>query len=288
MGWLTATVIAPAADAPAERNPSAAFRPGRRTAPRLVQLAAAVALGGAMILGCAAERSDPLPTPSEGPSARPGTTLTYEIGWTAATPFDDASLTRLVDVVRRRLDATGVVGATVRAADQAHLIVTIPAGTDPNPIRRTVGQRGTVTFVPLGTDQLEAGDPVDPARHPALFGSEGVADARVAADQQGGRVVEFGLTPAATSVFGDFTAAHIGEYFAIVLDDKVLTAPVIHSEIPGGVIQISKAGGYQLEEARELVTVLLGPLPAAIREISVVESTVDPSLTLPPTAAPSG
>src|SRR5207247_2456077 len=73
-------------------------------------------------------------------------------------------------------------------------------------------------------------------------------------------------------LFGEYTAGHIGQYFAIVLDGKVISAPVINGAIPGGNVQISQdsnIGGYPLKEATNLVTVLqFGSLPFPVRELS--------------------
>jgi hypothetical protein len=252
-------------------------RSGRGKAFWLVGIAAAVALGGALALGGIGRGTDPRP-PSAVPSGPLGTVVTYEIGWTAATPASEASLAQIVDVIRRRLDAAAAVGATVRAVDADHVAVGIPAGIDPVPLRRLAGQAGMATFVPLGSEPLNEGDDIDPAEHPALFGGEGVADAKVGAGQQGERVVTFELTPLAAARFGDYTATHIGDFFAIAIDGRVVTAPRINSAIPGGSIEITtggEVGGYPLAEAQELVAVLLGPLPVPIREVSVDEAPVD-------------
>ena len=272
-----------------DRESRRADRPGRKTAFWLVGLAAAVALGGAVILG-GGGRSDPRPAPSDVPPSRPATVLMYEIAWGAGTPFSDASLARMVEVVRGRLDATGIVGATVDTADQAHLVVTIPPDIDPAPFRGLVGQRGVVAFVPLGGEAASEGDRIDLARFPPLFGGDGIADAKIAAGQQGKRVIEIDLAPAAASLFEDYTTAHIGNYFAIVLDELAVSVPVINSAIPGGRVQISQGGtvgGWPLEEAQQLVAVLRGPLPAPIREISRDGLPIEPSAA-PASASPAG
>jgi hypothetical protein len=267
-------------DGRSEADQGPGGRTGRRTALWLVGVAAAVALGGALVLGGVGRTSDPRPPASAIPSGPLGTVITYGIEWTDATPASAASLARVVDVIRRRLDATGIAGATVRAVDPDHVAVGIPAGLDATPFRRVVGQVGTVTFVPLGDEPLNDGDEVDPVAHPALFGGEGVADAAVGAGQVGERVVTFELTPLAAARFADYTETHIGDYFAIAIDGRVVTAPRINSAIPGGSIEITKGGevgGYPLAEAQELVAVLRGPLPVPIREVSVDQAPVDPA-----------
>jgi preprotein translocase subunit SecD len=72
-------------------------------------------------------------------------------------------------------------------------------------------------------------------------------------------------------LFAKYTAEHVGEYFAITLDEKVISAPVIEGAIPNGQGQITGGGlrGFPANEANELVTVLkFGSLPFPIAELS--------------------
>ena len=200
--------------------------------------------------------------------------------WTGATPYDAATLAREVTVVQQRIDATGVVGATVRAVGEDRLVVGFAAGVDPDPLRRLIGQRGEVAFVPLGTTAAVQGELIDRAKFPALFGADGIASASIGSDQTGQRVVTITLSPAAARLFGDYTAAHIGDYLAITVDDRVISAPVINSAIPGGSVEISQAGatdGWDPIEASEFVTVILGPLPVALMEVSSEPAAIEPS-----------
>ena len=74
-------------------------------------------------------------------------------------------------------------------------------------------------------------------------------------------------------LFEEYTRANIGNYFAIVLDSRVISAPRIENAIPGGRVQISSGtiGGFPLKEAQELTTVLqFGSLPFPIVELSNV------------------
>lgn len=277
---------------------AAGTRPaGRRASFGLLGIAAVLAVGGALAIGGGGLLRGivPAPTPQLPPSAVPGTVITYAIQWSSETPSDPATVARLLQVIEDRVAATGAVGLTVRAAGEDRIVVGLPAGLDTAPFRQLIGQRGETTFVSLGTTALERGDPVDPATNPALFAADGIAGASVGTDQNGARVVDIALTPAATLQFADYTAAHISEYFAIVVDGRVLTAPVIHSEVPSGEVQISQGstlGGYPADEAAALVAILVsGPLPVAITEILVEPGPVDPGPTgtAPPvaTAKPS-
>jgi hypothetical protein len=256
-------------------------------------VAAVLLVGGAVALSVGSHSQTPPRVSSGRPSVEasgaPAIVVTYQIGWSAAAPYTTFALDSEVETVQHRLDATGAVGVTARADGQDRLVVAIPAGLDADALRHLIGQTGRVGFAPLGDTQLEKGDPVDPAKFPDLFGSEGVDDARVTTGSSGQRVVQIGLTKAAADLFETYTAAHVGTYFAIALDGLVVSAPVINSAIPGGQIEISQSGvigGWDLAAANELATIIrLQPLPAPLTEISNEPGPVDPSAS--PDVGPS-
>src|SRR5262249_30212324 len=107
---------------------------------------------------------------------------------------------------------------------------------------------------------------------PPLFSGEQLASAAIGTDQLGKRVVTFQLKDQGAKLFADYTAQHIGQYFAIVLDGQVISAPVIQNSIPNGAVPISQdstIGGHPVAEATELVTVpQFGPLPFPVTELS--------------------
>jgi preprotein translocase subunit SecD len=243
----------------------------RRTTWGILGVAAVLLVGGAVALGVGSR--GPAPSPAV-PSAAPGTRLGYQIAWTAQVPFSAPALADEVRIVQARIDATGAVGIAIGTEGEDRLVVDLPAGIDTDALRKLIGQRGEVAFIPLGDTQMRTGDVVDEALHPRLFGHEGVAGASVGTNgQTNQRVVTFQLTPAAATQFDAYTKAHIGQYFAIVLDGKVISAPTIQSEIPGGQVEISQSsaiGGFPLDEANELAAILrTGPLPAPLVEVSV-------------------
>jgi preprotein translocase subunit SecD len=264
-----------------ERVPDAPVLPGgasragsgsaRRTTWGILGVAAVLLVGGTVALGVGSR--GPAPSPAV-PSAAPGTRLSYQVAWTAQVPFSAPALADEVRIVQARIDATGAVGIAIGTEGEDRLVVDLPAGIDTDALRKLIGQRGEVAFIPLGDTQMSTGDVVDEALHPRLFGHEGVAGASIGTNgQTNQRVVTFQLTPAAATQFDAYTKAHIGQYFAIVLDGKVISAPTIQSEIPGGQVEISQSsaiGGFPLDEANELAAILrTGPLPAPLVEVSV-------------------
>jgi hypothetical protein len=263
---------------------------GRRTIFGVLGLAAVLLVGGTLALSVGSRPPTPLPAPSGpltgDPSAGPAVVIAYQVGWTDSVPYSAPVLAEEIRIVQGRIDASGPLGVKVTANGSDRLNVAVPAGLDAEALRRLIGQTGHLGFVPLGDTQLEKGAIVDPTRFPELFGSGGVAAASVSTDQSGARVILFELTPAAADLFASYTAAHIGSFFAIALDGRVVSAPVINSEIPSGKVEISQGGegGWDAVAANELVTIIrLKPLPAPLTEISA--GPADPSTS--PNVGPS-
>ena len=175
-------------------------------------------------------------------------------------------------IIENRVNATGVSEPVVTTQGSDRIVVELPGVSDPEAVRTLVGQTGRLDFVPLGNTPKQAGDTIDETQFPPLFSGTELSSAAIGNDQLGKRVVTFQLKDTGAKLFADYTAGHIGQYFAIVLDGKVISAPVIQNAIPGGNVQISQdstIGGYPLKEATNLVTVLqFGSLPFPVEELS--------------------
>ncbi len=175
-------------------------------------------------------------------------------------------------IIERRVNSTGVSEPVITTQGSDRIVVELPGVSDPNAVRQLVGQTGRLDFVPLGTISKQAGETIDLQQFPPLFSGEELASATIGQDQTRGRVVNFVLKEHGAQLFDTYTSAHVGEYFAIVLDSRIISAPVINQAISGGNVQISQEGtigGYPLKEATELVTVLqFGSLPFPIEELS--------------------
>ncbi|MEO5940166.1 MAG: protein translocase subunit SecD, partial [Candidatus Limnocylindrales bacterium] len=175
-------------------------------------------------------------------------------------------------IIENRVNSTGVSEPVITTQGSDRIVVELPGVSDPNAVRQLVRQTGLLAFVPLGKVTKNKGDAIDPDQFPALFAGTELSSATIAQNQTSGRVVTFQLKDTGAKLFGDYTAKHIGDYFAIVLDGHVISAPVIQNAIPGGNVEISQnssLGGYPLKEATELVTVLqFGSLPFPIQELS--------------------
>ncbi len=198
----------------------------------------------------------------------------------------------IVDVLRARLDATGVAGSTVSTLGNGSISVDVAVPADDasvaDQIRVLLATTGRLDVVPLGGDSVEAGATLPPDRFPVLFSGDQVADATLGSNQTGQRTIDLTLSPGGASLFADYTRQHVGEFFAIVLDGTVITAPLISGEIPDGRVQISGAGegGWPVEEAQRIVAILRsGALAFPIREVASGAGPSTPGPTITPAAS---
>src|SRR3954467_901653 len=177
----------------------------------------------------------------------------------------------LKDIVERRVNTTGVSEPVVTTQGKDRVVVELPGVTDPEAVRKLVGTTGRLDFVPLGQTQATQDQTLDPKALPPLFSGDQVSSATVGTDQNGRPAVNFVLKDTGKNLFADYTRDHIGQYFAITLDNSVISAPVINDSIPNGNVQITGGGlgGFSAKEATNLVTVLkFGSLPFPIVALS--------------------
>lgn len=192
---------------------------------------------------------------------------------------------RSLEVVRRRLDETGMVEPMITRQGKDSILVQLPGVDDPTHIRTLLGTTASMSFHWVA-NHTSIGDVISvPGQLPSesyrlekrvSLKGEHVSDANMGFDQNTGEpVVTFRLDKEGARRFGDMTQANIGRPLAIVLDDRVITAPVIRSAITGGSGEIS--GSFTTAEAHDLALLLrAGALPAPLEVIE--ERTVGPDL----------
>lgn len=196
-----------------------------------------------------------------------------------------------LEVVRRRLDETGMVEPMITRQGSDSILVQLPGVNDPHHIRELLGTTARMTFHWVaneksallgkiisvqGDTQIDGhGERYQLEERVALEGKH-ISDARLAFNQETGEpVVNFKLDNEGARRFGDMTKRNIGRALAIVLDDRVVTAPVIRSAIQGGSGEIS--GSFTSASANDLALLLrAGALPAPLKVIE--ERTVGPDL----------
>ncbi|RLP24928.1 protein translocase subunit SecD [Mesorhizobium sp. YM1C-6-2] len=201
----------------------------------------------------------------------------------------NAALQQSLEIVRQRVDQVGVAEPTIQRVGSNRMLVQLPGLQDPTRLRQLLGSTAKMTFhllantangepLPVGVTMLP--DAKSGAQYPvedrvALDG-EHLTDARASFDQRTHEpLVTFRFDSIGARKFAEITSANVGRPFAIVLDGKVLSAPVIREPITGGSGQIS--GNFTVDETSTLSALLrAGALPAPLTVIE--ERTVGPDL----------
>jgi SecD/SecF fusion protein len=192
------------------------------------------------------------------------------------------ALAHSIEIVRKRIDALGVAEPTVQALGTDRILVQLPGVEDTAAIRTLLGSTAKLTFhrvqgvltpgavvtrpgfisVPDASNQFA----YSLERQPMLEG-ERLADASATVDSRDGLpVVAFRLDAAGSKQFAQITRENVGKPFAIVLDGRVLSAPVIEEPILAGSGQIQ--GNFTSAETASLAALLrAGALPVPLNII---------------------
>ncbi|MEA2693998.1 MAG: SecD/SecF fusion protein [Acidobacteriota bacterium] len=236
--------------------------------------------------------------------------LAYEMSTTAVHANEKLAVSQAKTTIDNRVNQFGVTEPVIQEATGNRIVVELPGVDDPERVRRLIKNTAFLEF--RLTRMPKAGSPALPTRQAVIDALGGqvppdveilegdlrdanknvtgkqfwavekkrvmtgreLKDARPSQGQFQEPVVAFSMTPAGSEVFGAATAANVGTGLAIVLDGRVVTAPVIKSKISdSGVIE----GHFSTEEVQDLSTALRsGALPAGLTYLE--ERTVGPSL----------
>ncbi len=204
---------------------------------------------------------------------------------------DDRTVQQALEIIRRRIDEVGTREPTIQRQGADRILIQVPGIGSASELKDIIGTTAQLTFNPVvgrGTNPDAApglGNKVLPSLDeeglyytleaaPVVTGEE-LVDAQPSFDQNGRPAVNFRFNPTGARKFGDYTAENIGNPFAIVLDDEVISAPVIQSHIPGGSGIIT--GNFTVEESTNLAVLLrAGALPAGLEFLE--ERTIGPEL----------
>jgi protein-export membrane protein SecD len=207
------------------------------------------------------------------------------------------AVAQTLQVLRGRVDEFGVAEPMIQQQGDRRVIVELPGVKDVARAKAAIGRTAQLTFhlvdenadngAPVIGDKLKLNEdvtddtgkvvgqrPLVVDRRPALTGDL-LTSAGASYDQYGGSAVDIAFDSRGTRIFADISTKNVGKRFAIVLDGKVVSAPVFREPILGGRAQIS--GHFTQQEAQDLAAILnAGALPASV---SVVEErTVGPTL----------
>ncbi|MDD3370653.1 MAG: protein translocase subunit SecD [Alphaproteobacteria bacterium] len=200
-----------------------------------------------------------------------------------------SAMDQSIEIVRRRIDETGTREPSIQRQGDNRILVQLPGLDDPERIKNLLGQTAKLTFrlVDETADPSSAhappGEEILPSTEDGrnyvvqkriMVSGETLVDSQPSF-QEGMPVVSFKFDSIGARRFGEATRKHVGKLFAIVLDNKVISAPVIREPIVGGAGVIS--GHFTTQSAQDLALLLrAGALPASIKVLE--ERTVGPGL----------
>ena len=203
-----------------------------------------------------------------------------------------------IETVNRRVNALGTSESTVVRQGRDRILVQYPGLTDTKQLKDLIGKTAKLSFhavhptisaeeakttrPPVGyrifesTEREPGYDQNYVLQEAPVVQGDDLVDSQPGFDQQtNAPIISFRFNQSGARKFGNFSKDHVGEPFAIVLDDKVISAPVIREAILGGSGQIS--GNFTVESANNLAIQLRsGALPAKLTIVE--ERTVGPSL----------
>jgi len=214
----------------------------------------------------------------------------------------DYAVDQSLETIRNRIDQFGVSEPIIQREGQENILIQLPGIQDPERAKEIIGKTALLEFK-LVDDTVNVEDAIKngpPPGRQVLYGHAGkgeglaaekqayvlesrplmtgeyIQDARVRpAEQLHGASVELILNASGARLFEQITAANVKRRLAIVLDNRVYSAPVIQERIGGG--RASITGSFDIKEARDLSIVLrAGALPAPVEILE--ERTVGPSL----------
>lgn len=220
-----------------------------------------------------------------------GNDIVVQLSAAERAATDSRTIQQSLEIIRRRVDEVGTREPTIQRQGEDRILIQVPGIGSAAELKSLIGTTAKLTFHPVVRVTQNPGD-APGARNlllpamgqkdtyyiveetPVVTGEE-LTNAQPAFDQNNAPAVEFQFDTTGARKFGDYTANNIGKPFAIVLDNEVISAPVIQSAIPGGRGIIT--GSFTVEESTELAVLLrAGALPAEMTFLE--ERTIGPEL----------
>jgi protein-export membrane protein SecD len=226
-------------------------------------------------------------------ASTPDGTITLTLSPVALHARATGAVQQSIEIVRRRIDETGVVDPQITQEGDSRIVVQLPGISDPDRVKELLGKTAHMTFRlvdesanPMAGGQPPPGDEFLPmqdrpgekiaVRKRVDVDGADLTDARAGTNPQTGEwVVNFTFNSVGARRFADVTRANVNRRFAIVLDNQVISAPVIREPITGGRGQIS--GSFTASSASDLAVLLrAGALPAPLTVVE--ERSIGPEL----------
>lgn len=236
-----------------------------------------------------------------GLDLRGGLRVLLEADLPAETQVTSAEMEEAKGILENRSNGLGVSEVVFQVAGNRRIVGEFPGLTNTTQVIQTLKQVGQLAFIPMGQNPVAEGKSIKidytkigtktgvipENKVPATTATDGTSTTptaetemvyeplmsgadlgtvTVGRSQLGKYTVDFTLKDTATKMFGEYTANHVGDYLAIVLDDKVISAPTINSAITEGKGQIS--GNFTKESANDLMIQLkYGSLPIPFKVV---------------------
>tara|TARA_Y100000816_G_scaffold57293_1_gene37429 strand:- start:911 stop:2290 length:1380 start_codon:yes stop_codon:yes gene_type:complete len=199
------------------------------------------------------------------------------------------SVDQSIEIIRRRIDELGTKEPTIQRQGDSRILIQVPGLDDPKRLKDLLGTTAKMTFhlidpfydggnVSRSSMQLKHANNESTyvVERRSIIGGENLVDAQPGFDSQTNQpIVNFRFDGQGSRKFGKITTDNVGKLFAIVLDNEVISAPIINEPILGGSGMIS--GSFTVQEANDLAILLrAGALPAPL--VILEERTVGPGL----------
>lgn len=219
-----------------------------------------------------------------------GAEIVVQLSEAERVATDQRTVQQSLEIIRRRVDEVGTREPTIQRQGDDRILIQVPGIGSAKELKDLIGTTAKLTFNQVLGRTSDAGADPGPRNKlvkdvaedtyyiivdESVVGGDELTDAQPSFDQNGQPAVSFRFNPSGARKFGDYTAGHIGEPFAIVLDDEVISAPTIQSHIAGGSGIIT--GSFTVEDSTNLAVLLrAGALPAKMTFLE--ERTIGPEL----------
>ena len=205
--------------------------------------------------------------------------------------IDKQTMDQSLEIIRRRVDEAGTREPTIQKQGDRRIVIQVPGLGSAEELLQLIGKTAKLTFHQVIKNNVscekkpssrniivpsidEINSCLELEKRFVVSGSQ-LTNAQPSFDQNNRPAVSFQFNPVGGRKFGDYTKNNIGNPFAIVLDNQVISAPIIQSHIPGGSGIIT--GDFTVEESNRLAILLrAGALPASIKVLE--QRTVGPEL----------
>jgi protein-export membrane protein SecD len=203
----------------------------------------------------------------------------------------EEAVTRALEILRNRIDALGVAEPVIQREGDKFIVIQLPGIKDTERALNIIGKTALLEFkmvserykitdmtddkgntvaskIPADVDVVanREGERLVIEKKELLTGAD-LVDAKVQMGRYGEPVVAFKLSPKGGQVFSELTGDNVGRNLAIILDDKVYSAPVIKSRISGGEGIIE--GNFTIDTSKDLALILrAGALPAPVKIVN--------------------